>query len=76
MSTGIACWSTDVCHEIFTEVGFKKVTVIFSGAADIEPNKFRKTIKKRWERKKESGRKNQQQQKLKNFSWKFQNDGQ
>lgn len=38
LSTGIACWSTDVCHDIFTEVGFKNVTVIFSGAADIEPN--------------------------------------
>lgn len=34
---GIACWSTEVCHDIFTEVGFKNVTVIFSGAADIEP---------------------------------------
>lgn len=37
LSTGIACWSTEVCHDIFTDVGFKNVTVIFSGAAEIEP---------------------------------------
>lgn len=33
----MACWSTDVCHDIFTDVGFKNVTVMFSGATEIEP---------------------------------------
>lgn len=42
LSTGIVCWSTDVCHDIFTEVGFKNVTVIFSGAAEIEPKERNK----------------------------------
>lgn len=39
LSTGIDCWSTDVCQDILTEVGFRNVTVIFSGATEIDPEK-------------------------------------
>lgn len=31
--------STDVCQDTFTDVGLRNVTVIFSGAVDIEPEK-------------------------------------
>lgn len=36
-STGVMSGSMDVCHETFTEVGVRNVTVKFSGAGEIDP---------------------------------------
>lgn len=49
LSTGGVCWSIDVCHDILTEAGVKNVTVIFSGAEEIETEtKEQKSAEIRW----------------------------
>lgn len=37
LSIGSVCKSIAICHETRTDDGFMKVTVMFSGAAGIEP---------------------------------------